>query len=46
MVHFQILIHGTEEWTVGQVAAALQNYIICLEMVPLMIAFALAFGYK
>ncbi len=45
MAHFDLVIHETGDWTQGNVAAGLQNFIICLEMVPLTFAFAKTFGY-
>jgi magnesium-transporting ATPase (P-type) len=46
MVHFNLVLEGRGDWTTSQVATGTQNFIICLEMLPCSIAYALTFGYK
>jgi len=46
MVHFNLVIEGSGDWTQGDVATGSQNFIICLEMLPCAIAYALTFGHK
>jgi hypothetical protein len=46
MVHFNLVIEGAGDWTQADVATAAQNFIICIEMLPCAIAYALTFGHK
>jgi len=46
MAHFGLLIQQEGDWTVSDVATATQNTLICFELVPCSIAFALTFSYK
>jgi len=40
------VIHDVGQWTAGNVAAGLQDFIICLEMAAIAIAHIFAFSYK
>jgi hypothetical protein len=46
MVHFDFLIHAKDDWTISNVATATQNFLICIEMVPVSFAYYFTFGYK
>jgi len=46
MVHFNLVIEAKGDWTVSDVSTAAQNFIICIEMLPCAIAYALTFGHK
>jgi len=46
MVHFNWLVEEKDDWSVSDVATGLQNFLICLEMLPLAIAHIKSFGYK
>jgi len=46
MVFFNILFKPTDNWSIGDVSTATQNFLVCFEMVPVSIAFAFTFGYR
>jgi len=46
LVFFNLLIKGKDDWSVGDVSTATQNFLICVEMFPCAIAYALTFGYR
>jgi len=46
MVYFNLVIEASGDWTQSDVATAAQNFIICIEMLPCAIAYALTFGHK
>jgi len=46
MVSFNFIISGVDDYSVGDVAVALQSFLICIEMFPLAIAHMHTFGYK
>jgi len=46
MVYFNLVIEASGDWSQSDVATAAQNFIICIEMLPCAIAYALTFGHK
>jgi len=46
MVHFNWVIESKDDWTISDVATGLQNFLICIEMLPLALAHVKSFGYK
>jgi len=46
LVAFDVLIKEREDWTVSEISTATQNFLICIEMFPCAIAYALTFGYR
>lgn len=45
LVHFGLLIHGRDDWSTGEVARGLQDWLICVEMFPLAIQHLRTFGH-
>jgi len=46
MVDFNFIIKESGDWSLSEVSVAFQNWLICLEMFPLAIAFGRTFGYS
>lgn len=46
MVYFGWVIESKDDWTISDVATGLQNFLICVEMLPLAIAHIKSFGHK
>jgi len=46
MVYFDLVFQSVEGWTVDEISTATQNALICFEMFPIAIAFAMTFGYQ
>jgi hypothetical protein len=40
-----VLIHGRDDWSTGEVARGLQDFLICVEMLPLAIIHLRTFGH-
>lgn len=40
------LIHGREDWSTGEIARGLQDFLICVEMLPLTLLHMRTFGHR
>jgi len=46
LIHFDFILRASGDWTIDDVATGVQNWLICMELFPLSIAFAKTFGYQ